>query len=146
MLSDRRGFSLLAALLLGLTGCSQEMPAESFATTTVSGRVHIGARPVDGGWVEFLPVDGTVGVIRSAPLGPGGRFSARGVAVGDNVLRLVNSPIPLPPASPNPRIRFDQFTSPIRRDIQPSEPLDVDLLSERVRLARQGSGEPPRTR
>ncbi len=131
----RRDFKILLACLLGLAGCSQEMPPERIDTTPVSGRVHVGTRPIHGGWIEFMPIEGTVGLLRSAPLGPDGTFSARGVAIGRNLVRIVDPPFPLPSASPDPRIDFRQFTSPIRRDIRPAEPLDIDLLSERVRLA-----------
>ncbi len=135
-----RVLPVLIAGLLVLAGCSQEMPPESIETTSVTGRVRVGSMPVDAGWVEFIPIDGTVGPLRSAPLGPRGLFSARGVAIGRNTIRLVDPPFPLPPASPNPRIQFEQFTSPIHRDVQPSQTLDIDLLSERTRLAHLESG------
>ena len=112
------------------------MPPERIVTTTVTGRVHVGTRPIDSGWIEFAPTDGSIGRLRSAPLGPGGTFTARQVAVGRNLVRIVDAPFPLPPASPDPRIDFRQFTSPIRRDVRPSVPLDIDLLSERARLAK----------
>jgi hypothetical protein len=60
-----------------------------------------------------------------------------------NVIRIVDPPFPLPEASPNPRIRFEQFTSPIRRDIRPSDSLDIDLLTERARFALLDFERPP---
>ena len=70
-------------------------------------------RPVAGGWIEFVPVDGTVGDRRSAPLAADGRFEVSGVAVGRNVIGLVNAPIRCPAAGSC----SDSRGSPIRRDI-----------------------------
>src|SRR5215212_6208285 len=82
---------------LGL-GCGEELGPEPMPTARVAGRVRIGDRPVRGGWVEFMPVEGTVGRLRSAPLGPDGRFADDRVAVGTNAIRLVapRSDVPLP--------------------------------------------------
>ncbi len=123
---------LLMMVLLLLTGCREELGPELFPTTTVSGLVVEGGRSVSGGWIEFVPVDGTVGDIRSARLGADGSFHADRVAIGKNALRFVNAPIHVPGGA----FLFAQFATPVRREIpaRPSTPLHIDLLEEAVRF------------
>ncbi|HKI20908.1 MAG TPA: hypothetical protein VKA15_23655, partial [Isosphaeraceae bacterium] len=64
--------------------------------TTVRGVVTEGRRPVGGGWIEFVPVDGTIGKLRSARLNADGSFEAKGVAVGVNLVRIVSARIESP--------------------------------------------------
>jgi len=123
----------LFLLLLGLlaSGCSEELGPERFPTTRVAGVVVEGGRPIAGGWIEFIPTDGTVGNIRSARIGRDGSFRADRVAIGENVIRLVNAPINLPGGEK----LFGQFSSPVRRKIplEPDGRLAIDLLEEAVR-------------
>ena len=125
--------SVLVLFLLGLLapGCSEELGPERFPTTRVAGIVVEGGRPVAGGWIEFIPTDGTVGDIRSARIGRDGSFQADRVAIGENVIRLVNAPINMPGGEK----LFGQFSSPIRRKIplEPDGRLAIDLLEEAVR-------------
>ena len=72
----------LAALLALVAGCREELGPVRFPTTRVCGRVLESGRPVAGGWIEFAPIEGTVGNRRSAPLAADGRFEVSGVAVG----------------------------------------------------------------
>ncbi len=124
---------VLFLLLLGLLapGCSEELGPERFPTTRVAGVVVEGGRPVAGGWIEFIPTEGTVGNIRSARIGRDGSFQADRVAIGENVIRLVNAPITIPGGA----ARFGQFSTPVRRRIspEPDGPLTIDLLEEAVR-------------
>ena len=124
---------VLFLLLLGLLapGCSEELGPERFPTTRVAGIVVEGGRPVAGGWIEFIPTDGTVGNIRSARIGRDGSFQADRVAIGENVIRLVNAPINMPGGEK----LFGQFSSPVRRKIplEPDGPLAIDLLEEWMR-------------
>jgi hypothetical protein len=126
--------SLLALLAAG-AGCREELGPVPLATTRVSGEVQEGGRPVAGGWIEFLPVEGTVGNLRSAPLDRNGRFEASKVAVGRNVIGLAAAPIRLPGG----RRLFRTQASPIRRDIPPgpSSTLKLDLLVEAYRHEKQ---------
>jgi hypothetical protein len=127
-----------ASLIIGLglltAGCAQELGPVPMPVTRVQGVVREGRRPVSGGWVEFFPVGGTVGNLRSARLYPDGSFEADRVAVGENLIRLVNARIDSPAAS---RL-FSSFSSPIRREIseRSGEPITVDLLEEWVRFER----------
>ncbi len=118
-----------AALLSG--GCTEELGPVPMPVTRVQGVVTEGRRPISGGWIEFLPVDGTVGNLRSARLGSDGSFNADGVAVGENAIRLVNARV----ETPAYRQLFGSFASPIRRDIaaHPSQPLRIDLDEEAIR-------------
>jgi len=120
-------------LLLGLLapGCSEELGPERFPTTRVAGIVVEGGHPIAGGWIQFIPTDGTVGNIRSARIGRGGSFQADRVAIGENVIRLVNAPINMPGGEK----LFGQFSSPVRRKIplEPDGRLAIDLLEEAVR-------------
>jgi hypothetical protein len=136
---------LLCLLLLGflVPGCSEELGPERFPTTKVTGVVVEGGRPVGGGWIEFLPTDGTVGNIRSARIGKDGSFQTDKVAIGVNVIRLVNAPISVPGGA----MVFGQFASPIHRRItqEPGGPLQIDLMEEMVRYqatrARQAAAQ-----
>jgi hypothetical protein len=120
---------IIAALLSG--GCREELGPETMQVTRVRGVVKQGQRPVSGGWIEFTPVDGTVGKLRSARLQPDGRFDAEGVAVGKNAIRLVSARM----ESPLFVQLFSPFTSPIRRVITegPSAGLEINLVEEAVR-------------
>jgi hypothetical protein len=117
----------------------------------VRGTVREGTRPLSDGWIEFFPVNGTVGNLRSARLRADGSFEADGVAVGENLIRFVNAQI----ESPRGAQLFASYSSPIRRVIsdRPAPPVEVDLVEEAIRYrgmqGRQtkgdasGSGEPP---
>ena len=132
MLSTRPYWSgPLAALLTLAAGCREELGPVPFATTRVRGQVVEAGRPVAGGWIEFVPVEGTVGNRRSAPLAADGRFEVSGVAVGRNVIGLVNAPIRMPLGGQ----LFRMPDTPIRRDIArgPVTTLTIDLLTEALR-------------
>jgi hypothetical protein len=113
------------------SGCAEELGPERKETTRVVGVVREGRRPIGRGWVEFVPADGTVGNLRSAPLRPDGSFIADGVAVGVNRIGLTGAPL----ESPGGRNVFNPLTSQVRREIPrtPSGPLTIDVLEE-VRL------------
>ena len=119
----------LAALCLSFcAGCSEELGSAPMPTTRVTGFIHEGQRPIRSGWVEFLPIDGTVGLTRSAPIRPDGTFSAEGVPVGEVVVGINGADI---------RVRdgrriFDSLGSPIRRRVaaKSSALLDIDVFQE----------------
>jgi hypothetical protein len=121
---------LLAALALAIAGCREELGPVAFPTTRVSGAVLEAGRPVSGGWIEFLPVEGTVGNLRSAPIRADGGFEASGVAVGRNLIRLVHAPIRIPGGQ-----SLFWFESPIRRQIPRGQAatLVIDVLEEAIR-------------
>jgi hypothetical protein len=125
-----RGKQVVLALLVVTAGCREELGPEPMPTTRVRGVVREGRRPVGGGWIEFVPVEGTVGNLRSAPLKPNGSFEADRVAIGRNVIGLAHAPTALPSS----RI-FETFTSPIRREIPGGSvtTLDLDLIEEAFR-------------
>jgi hypothetical protein len=119
----------LAALLAA--GCSEELHPVVAPTAVVRGRVSLDGRPVVGGWVEFVPVDGAVGHHRTAPIGPEGRYEATGVAVGKNLVAVSHSSANRVLAAPQitfGRI-FGGFKSPLRRTIEatPTSTIDLDL-------------------
>ena len=124
---------LVPLFLLPLVGfgCGSALGPERFRTVRVSGRIVEGREPVKGGWIEFLPVDGTVGNQRSARIQADGKFEADKVAVGENALRLVNAPVHLPGGAQ----LFGAFTTPIRRVISEKQaaPLEIDLIAEALR-------------
>jgi hypothetical protein len=122
-------------LLAGTVGCSEELGPEQRETTSVSGVVREGNRPVSGGWIEFLPVEGAVGDLRSAPIGSDGRFSLEGVAVGRNAVGLVATKV----SDPRLRREFDTLGTSIRRNIPSglSVVLTIDLLEEHYRAEGQ---------
>src|SRR5262249_9533599 len=118
---------------LGLTlGCSEELGPIPLRVTRVRGVARQGLQPLSKGWIEFIPVEGTVGNLRSARLRSDGSFETDKVAVGKNLIRFVTAPI----ESKAMAGLFGSFASPIRRVIpeQPGEPLDIDLYQEVIRF------------
>lgn len=121
-----RGYLLLAGWLAPLAlGCSEELGPERLPTAQVTGTFHVGTKPIGPGWVAFLPVNGTVGNIRSAPIAADGSFTAEGVAVGENQVGIL---------IPGERVLsqyFDALSSSIRRKIPAGRStLSIDLLAE----------------
>jgi hypothetical protein len=57
-------------------------PEEPARTTRVAGRVSFRRRPVGSGWLQFIPIDGTVGKLRSASLRHDGTFRVESVPIG----------------------------------------------------------------
>ncbi len=126
------GRSGLVCLVLALgTGCSGALGPETFPVASVKGRVTEGGKPVTRGWIEFYLVDGAVGNLRSARIAPDGTFAADGVAVGQNLVRLVNMPIETLAI----RRILGAFHSPIRRRIPPGgdKTIVVDVADEFLR-------------
>ncbi len=143
---------LFAWLSLGLSGCGEELGPERLPVTRVNGSVTEGGRALRGGWIEFLPIDGTVGNLRSARLNEDGSFEADHVAVGLNVIRLVHTSI----QSPQLATVFGRFDlSPIRRTItvRSAGPIVIELREaaqhfrdSRRRRAQAQSQTPGETR
>jgi hypothetical protein len=122
----------LAWLAVGSCGCSEELGPERMIVTPVKGFVREGRSAVTAGWIEFLPVEGTVGNLRSAKIGKDGSFEAEHVAVGVNLIRLANAPL----GSQNAERLFGSYQSPIRRTVlpQPTEPIVIDVFEEAIRF------------
>lgn len=112
-----------------LAGCSEEFGAEHFKTTRVVGKVRIGSNPVRGGFIEFLPTDGTTGLMRSGPIQPDGSFVVDRVPVGTNAIGLYGGKLPRVLSQ-----HFGSLGTTIRRTgaSDSSPPLDIDLLEEEI--------------
>jgi hypothetical protein len=136
-----RSALLIGAALLSC-GCTEELGPVPMPVTRVQGVVTEGRRPISGGWIEFLPVDGTVGNLRSARLKSDGSFDADGVPVGESVIRLVNAPI----ETPGYQQLFSPSYTPLRRVISPhpSAPLKIDLVEEEIRYRERRTREKAR--
>jgi hypothetical protein len=121
---------VIAGIGLLMVGCSEELGSVPMRVTRVRGVVREGNHPVSRGWIEFVPVEGTVGNLRSARIHPDGSFETDRVPVGKNLVRLINAPIEPPGAA---RL-FSSFLSPIRRVIpeEPTAPLTIDLVEEAI--------------
>jgi hypothetical protein len=121
----------LAAPALCSAGCSRVFGPEQMIVTPVSGRVKYANERIQSGWVEFVPVDSTVGKICSAKIHEDGSFSATKVPVGTNLIRLANVPLGSSAADK----LFGSYHSPIRCVVREhtTEPLVVDVLDELVR-------------
>jgi hypothetical protein len=121
----------LAWLSLSLAGCAEELGPEVMPVAKVSGKVTDAGRPVTGGWIEFYPIDGTIGKPRAARLKEDGSFDTDGVAVGLNLIRVHT--VGILKATDGKRV-FSAFHSPIRRTIpaQPAGPLSIDLVDEAI--------------
>jgi hypothetical protein len=102
-------------------------------TTRVVGTIHDRGRTIGGGWVEFLPIDGTVGLLRSAPLRPDGTVEVDRVGLGRHAIMVAH------PAAALPGGRLFQGHALIRRDIRdtPTTTLDIDLKDEWLRYLRE---------
>ena len=120
-------------LALSVVGCRDALGPEKMPVTTVDGSVKEGRRLLSRGWIEFIPVDGTIGRMRSARIQKDGTFHATKVAVGVHLVRLVNADIE------NQELRwlFGSFGSPIRRTIseKPGNRVDVDVITEYLKRA-----------
>jgi hypothetical protein len=148
--SWRRALAASALLFLSSSiGCTQILGPEQMPVAEVSGRVTQRGAPVKSGWIEFVPVDGTVGRMRSARLDSNGSFHATKVPVGQNLVRLVNVNIE---SNVGERVAHDirqifgAFTSPIRRTIAANRnpPLEIDLVAEYLKLSTPAPKEPER--
>lgn len=128
----------LGMALLFCAGCAEELGPPRRETTRVTGVVREGGEPVGGGWIEFVPTDGAVGDMRSAPIGPDGRFTAERVAVGPSRVGLTGAPVRIP----GWRRYFDPLTSSVRRRIPPGDATEVtiDLYEELARQAARSGG------
>ena len=105
----------LAAMMLASLGCSEELGPERMVVTHVKGFVRNRHSPVTGGWIEFVPVEGTVGVLCSAKIQKDGSFDAAHVPVGINLIRLANAPL----GSRSVELLFGSYHSPIRARSKP---------------------------
>jgi hypothetical protein len=125
-------WAFLLAIISGLVGCGHVLGPEAMPVATVTGVVTEGTRRVGGGWIEFVPVDGTIGKLRSARLKSDGTFEATRVAVGVNLVRFVNARIESPVVA---RV-VGGFSSPIRRTVSRDDhqAISIDLLEEILRF------------
>ena len=80
--------ALLVLPLVVFSGCGEEIGPERFETSRVMGVIQVAGRPVPGGMIEIIPIDGTVGNIRSGPIGIDGSFQLDRVAVGKVAIGL----------------------------------------------------------
>lgn len=134
---SRRAWIL--AFGLASAGCGQAIGPEVMPTTTLRGRIHLEGRPVVRGWIEIVPVDGTVGRLRSAPIAADGGFSAEKVPVGQIAFRLAG-----PPPIRTGERGLDRFLAlarrvPVfRRETRPGDipPVDVELRKEQAGFER----------
>ena len=89
MVDVRRGGRWAILLIgMGLAGCAEELGPEVMETVEVSGKVRSGGRPIGRGWLEFMPVGGTLGVLRSSALGADGSFRQDRMPVGKVAIRI----------------------------------------------------------
>lgn len=132
--------SLASAALAGclaFIGCGEELGPEVIPHTAASGVVLVSGRPVDGGWVEFMPVDGTLGDITSARVRPDGTFRLDRAPVGEVSIRLVDVPLGSTGAG-----WIFRNNSPIRRVTQspPGPPMTIEVVEELMRYRQLKEG------
>jgi len=121
--------TLATTLLVSLSGCGGIFGPEPFKTTRVEGSVRIAKEPLRGGFIEFSPIDGTVGIMRSAPIRPDGTFVVDRVPVGSNAIAIVGGSLPSGLSG-----ICDPLGSQIHRTITDSQDskIDIDLLAEQA--------------
>jgi hypothetical protein len=116
-------------------------------TTRVVGKITNAGRPVTSGWVEFLPVDGTIGNLRTAPIATDGGFTIDRAPVGRVAVGLTAIPGDLIRTALGPyHLRAFRFNStPIRRSIPPGAESQVEIelsleaykgLEQQIELSR----------
>jgi hypothetical protein len=134
-------FLALCALALCAIGCGDILGPEKMPVAVVDGKVSQRGKPVTRGWIEFVPVDGTVGRMRSARLHSDGTFHATKVPVGLNLIRLVNVDV----ESFRIRRTLGAFSSPIRRTIsENSNPqLEIDVIDEYLKFTQSPPKQEP---
>lgn len=129
--------------LLAAPGCSQELGAESFPTGVVTGKIHVGPKPLVGGFIEFHPYLGSVGTLRVARIGPDGTFRVDRVAAGQVILQFEDLPggsvETLVGKIPTRYFKMDKIR--LIRAIKAGEtnPMDIDLGEEAIRYFAQQS-------
>lgn len=131
---------LAAAVLaacLAFAGCSEELGPEVIPHTEADGVVLLSGRPVDRGWIELQPVDGTLGDIASARIRPDGTFRFARAPVGEVSIRLVG--VPLGSAGAYWIFRNN---SPIRRETQspPGASMTIEIVEELLRFQELRGG------
>jgi len=132
----------LALLALLAAGCAEELGPEVMPTAEVRGTVAFRGAPVGTGFLEFAPVDGTVGLVTSARLKPDGTFHARKVPLGTVGIRLVGARLP---ETGRPDLNRALFLLTqahlIHRRIDPAGTgrLNIDLGVEAARIAGQSA-------
>ncbi len=141
-----RNWLLAIAAVLPLGGCAEELGPEPMRTTRVRGTVKQLETPVRGGWIEFIPAEGTVGTQRSARIQENGSFEADHVPIGEVAIRLMDITVvePFPISPKDARRIFGSFPPAIRKTIpeQPSE-LNLELIQELVSYqARRNAANP----
>ncbi len=129
--------SIGAFLVLVLAaGCSGMLGRTSRSVTSVRGKLHVSGQALHPGWVEFWPVEGTVGNMRAAKLAADGTFAATRVPVGRVLVRFVPSA-----KVATGDLRLDRlaascmgFDSPVRIMV-PDRPdwLDIDIGNQEIR-------------
>ncbi|MFO0957225.1 MAG: hypothetical protein U0800_07120 [Isosphaeraceae bacterium] len=120
-------------IAMALAGCGRMTAPVPRETADVRGRLLAGGTPIGRGWVQFWPVEGTVGNMRAAPLEADGSFRMTRAPVG----RVVVLVTPAAPIDGGDRYRAARiaraqgFDSPIRLTIgnPPADPLNIDLLA-----------------
>lgn len=130
---DRSIATAALAGFLALAGCSEEWGPEVIPHTTAEGVVLVSGRPADRGWVEILPIDGTLGDLTSARLKPDGSFRFDRAPVGEVAIRLVD--VPLGASTP---LWVFRNNSPIRRTTQspPGPPMTIEMVEELIRYRK----------
>jgi hypothetical protein len=135
----------VAVLPLCLSGCSDVFGPEQMTVTRVTGSIKNNGAPVKRGWIEFVPIDGTVGKICAGKIQADGSFEVAHVPVGMNLIRLANAPL----GSAGAERLFGSYHSPIRRVVreQATEPVDIEILEEGLRYQlTKSEGASPKTR
>jgi hypothetical protein len=120
-----------------LAGCSRTTDAGTEGVT-VTGRLTIGGAPAPRGWVELMPLDGNVGLLRIAPVTSDGIYRATRVPPGAVGIRFTPAGrLPALGSGLDPTLHQLTQAFAIHRMVGHETPiatLDVDLASEALGL------------
>lgn len=145
---DRRWIPAIMALA-ALPGCRDMLGPPHPATATVRGRLLLHGRPIGPCFVEFQPIDGTVGDLRSGRVDAGGRFTVTRVPIGRVGIRVVGPTLRTGDPPLDVFLHRIGQSYAIHRDIDAhaSNLAPIDLVVEAYRLAaesrRAARGEEP---
>ena len=123
--------AFLALVCAWAIGCREELNPARPPTSHVQGRVAFRGEPIGGGWIEFHPIEGALGDVRSAPLNLDGTFVADRVANGLNAIRVAH-----PTVIPRSVRSIGRIPVAIRLIAGANEALEIDLARNLPRSPR----------
>jgi len=130
-------------LVGGSTGCRSGERGPAVEAAEVVGSVRHQGRGISPGWIEFSPIDGAVGSMRSSPLGADGSFQVGFLGVGRYRIGLLGVGAKFAGFGN----RFDTWRTPIQRTLKAGQnTLALDLGVEAIEADAELRGQADQAR